>query len=336
MQNRIEQIINNQDSNRYLFFYLISLLYGYVMNIRAKYYKKHGTKSLPCKVISIGNLTVGGTGKTPTTIYIAKLVKDLGYKTAVISRGYRGSKEKTGGVVSNGKNIFMSVEEAGDEPFMMANILEGIPVFIGKDRFNIGMLAFKTFKPDIIILDDAFQHLKVMRDINLLLLDSNKPFGNGYILPRGTLREPISSINRADAIIFTRYNTKYLLPAFNTEKTFKSFYIPNIPDSLESHKIFVFSGIAKNKDFREMLSNFDIKGFMEYPDHHTYSEKDIENIIESAKKNGADMLVTTEKDYVKIENKLNISIPIIKIGIEVSFGNDNERFKDFIKKRLSF
>jgi len=165
----------------------LSMLYGFAVKLRTILYDKKIVKSrkLPCAVISIGNLTVGGTGKTPMTIYIAKLLKGLGYQPAVISRGYKGLAENKGGVVSDRQKVILSPEFAGDEPFMMAQNLKEIPVLVGADRFQIGMTAVTQFSLDVIILDDAFQHRRLYRDLDIVLVDDKSLFGNGYLLPRG-------------------------------------------------------------------------------------------------------------------------------------------------------
>ena len=131
-------------------------------------------------------------------MYLAKLVQRYGYKIVVISRGYKGKAEKEGGIVSDGQTIQMNSSSAGDEPFMMATGLKNIPVVVGKDKCKSAMLSIKKFKPDILILDDAFQHFKVERDLDILLLDHSLPFGNNYLFPRGTLREAVSALKRAD------------------------------------------------------------------------------------------------------------------------------------------
>ena len=176
------------------------------MCLRARLYEKGvlPSKTLPCRVVSIGNLISGGTGKTPMTILVARMIRDMGYRVVVLSRGYRGRMEKTGGVVSDGRTIFKGPDDAGDEPYLMARILTGIPVVVGQRRYEAGMMAVKRFKPDVIVLDDAFQHLRLKRDLNLVLLDSRSPFGNGHMLPRGLLREPLSALRRAHAVVYTR------------------------------------------------------------------------------------------------------------------------------------
>jgi len=140
---------------------------------------------LPCKVVSIGNITVGGTGKTPMTLYMADVLKRMGFKVAVISRGYRGRAEKRGGIVSDVETIRMKPEEAGDEPYLMSLKLKGVPVIVGRDRVRAGRLALGMFGSSVLLLDDGFQHVRLKRDLNFLLLEAANPFGNGYLLPRG-------------------------------------------------------------------------------------------------------------------------------------------------------
>jgi tetraacyldisaccharide 4'-kinase len=188
----------------------LSRLYGAVVKVRATGYRKGFLQSrkLPCPVISIGNITMGGTGKTPLTMHVAKLVHCFGCRAVVISRGYGGKAEKIGGIVSDGQKMRMTAETSGDEPWMMATHLMEfkVPVLVGQNRFAIGLTAVKEFDPNVIILDDAFQHLRLVRDINLVLLDSQNPLGNRHLLPRGPLRETPSALNRGDAFILTRSN----------------------------------------------------------------------------------------------------------------------------------
>ena len=153
--------------------FLLSLLYRIGVQLRAHSYQKGLLKShrLPCIVISIGNLTVGGTGKTPMTIYLARLCQRLGYRTVIVCRGYKGLASEQGGIVSDGQTVRMNYADAGDEPVMIARQLGDIPVVIGRSRYKAGSLAISRFTPDVIILDDGFQHLSLARDINVILLD---------------------------------------------------------------------------------------------------------------------------------------------------------------------
>ncbi len=372
IKKKIENIMAGHGGGSFSSFgvlmFILSLFYGRLVKFRLKAYDRGIIKSkkLPCKVISIGNITVGGTGKTPMTIYVAELVQRLGYVVAVISRGYKGELEKTGGIVSNGKTVLMGPEKAGDEPFMLAGRLENIPVIVGKDRFEAGMQAVKNFNPDVIVLDDAFQHLKLKRDINLVLLDAKRPFGNSYLLPRGILRETLSSLLRSDAFILTRTDiasgssesftgiNKYisLRPIYRTTHTL---YIHKVVEGykdktcidvskklsfdiniLKGKRIFAFSGIAQNEDFKRVIEKIscNIKGFVGYPDHHSYSDIDLSDLLQSAMAKNVNFILTTEKDYVRIAHKIEWPIKLVVIGIKISFGKDENSFKTFISGRL--
>ncbi len=359
-----------QDSGTSSFFslkyilFVISKIYGGAVKLRRTFYRKSvlRSKMLSCPVISIGNITVGGTGKTPMTIYVANIVKDLGYKVVIISRGYKGEAEKIGGIVSDGKTILMAPEIAGDEPYMIAARLRGVPVIVGKNRFKAGRLAIRKFEPDILVLDDGFQHLKLNRDLDFVLLDYRKPFGNGYLLPRGVMREPASALKYANAIILTRSDTpndKDMKPPLNRLRFYKritpvyrSFHKPIVykiadrkknfealrqnPDCIKGRTAFAFSGLADNDNFRRTLKKFEcnISGYLGFSDHHSYSDSDLKDILGAAEKSKSECLITTEKDYVRIAHKLVWPFDLYVVGIEIEFGIDEEKFNDFIKDRL--
>jgi tetraacyldisaccharide 4'-kinase len=169
---------------------ILALLYGWVGLARVFFYRKgiYRTHSLPCKVVSVGNITLGGTGKTPFVCLVAEMIHKRGYRTAVLSRGYRGSYEGTYALVSDEERVLLDPRQAGDEPCLLARKLKGIPVIVGRERWIAGRYAIDRFHTQVLILDDGFQHLALGRDINLLLLDSSSPFGNGWVFPRGELR----------------------------------------------------------------------------------------------------------------------------------------------------
>ncbi|MCF8080795.1 MAG: tetraacyldisaccharide 4'-kinase, partial [Desulfobacterales bacterium] len=168
-------------------------VYGGAMALRAECYRRgvFASHRCSCPVVSVGNLTIGGTGKTPMVVYLARRLVAAGKRPAVVSRGYRGASETTGGIVSDTSRILLPAEAAGDEPWLIANLLKGVPVVVGKDRCRAARIAQRAFSPDVILMDDGFQHLRMRRSLDLLLLDAAHPFGNGRIFPRGTLREPI-------------------------------------------------------------------------------------------------------------------------------------------------
>ena len=349
-----------------LFLFAISIGYGGIVRLRETLYKKGllQSKRLPCPVISIGNITVGGSGKTPMTIYVAELIKHLGYGVAIISRGYKGEAEKIGGVVCDGRIICMGPDKAGDEPFMVAKRLKTVPVIVGQNRFKAGILAIKEFKPDVLLLDDAFQHLKLHRDLDLVLLDSKEPLGNTYLFPRGTLRETASALSRGDAVILTRSDVGkpaslgQIKKHFPRKPIFHSSHTPYIYkivtgntsqsrdrltisskydfDIFKNKRVFAFSGIASNDDFRRTIESFKCKleNFSGFPDHHQYLDKELDEIVKSATDLSVEFIFTTEKDYVRIAHKIKWPIHLVIIGIEISFEENDMAFKSFIKSRL--
>jgi len=328
------------------------------MVMRARLYRRGilPTKKLPCKVISIGNLVAGGTGKTPTTIEVATQVRELGYRVAVISRGYGGKLEKKGGVVSDGEKILRNSADAGDEPYLMAKCLQGVPVLVGSSRYNAGLMAVQQFNPEVVILDDAFQHLRLQRDLNFVLLDCRKPFGNGHILPRGTLREPKSALGRADAVIFTRSQAEGLpadlarlpasLPTFSTmhELVIRRFshekdpFITEKEDILylKGKKAVAFSGLADNRQFFRSLQEVgcNLLRTFSYGDHHRYEVRELEMIAASVKSCNADVLITTVKDAVKLGRNTSWPVELIVVDVTIRFVKNLNSFYSMILDRI--
>jgi tetraacyldisaccharide 4'-kinase len=375
LKDKIESIMNSEGNPPALslasLLYGVSIFYGAANRLRSSgyRYKLLPTRRLPCKVISVGNITVGGTGKTPMTIHVAGEIKRAGYQVAVISRGYKGGAEKHGGIVSDGRTLCMDAELAGDEPYLIAGRLKGVPVVVGKNRFAAGMLAVEKFRPDVIVLDDAFQHLKLKRDLDLVLLDNRHPFGNSQLLPRGILREPAASLARSTACILTRCKTGADEATMSSEKmvrvlapdrpVFRSSHVPYCYavnsgerkpfdavadfftakdfEEIENRRAFCFSGIARNDDFRQTVGELglNVSGFLEFPDHHPYTEDDMSGILRQAGISGADLLITTEKDHVRIAQKAPLPMALIVVGVRVAFEDDQQSFSTFIKDSLN-
>jgi len=359
LKNKIENIMIHNKGNFFLkiMLLLLSYVYGVIIKIRTFLYNKNISKiqKLPCKIISIGNITVGGTGKTPTTIYTACLLKKMGYNVAVISRGYGGNIQDSFGIVSDGSNILLKPDQAGDEPYLMALKLDGIPILVAKKRYNAGTIACNKFKSDLIILDDAFQHRSLDRDCDIVLLDSNNPFGSGHLIPRGILREPLKNLLRSNAFVFTRSKgelpdcTAKISKINNNALFFQCDHFPEALYSIDNNgkttkntleilcnkKIFAFSGIAKNWDFKNILLslNYQLCNFIMFPDHHKYNKEDIENIFDQAAKSDAYAIVTTEKDFVKINEYLINKIPVYALGIKIEF-KQKDNYINFLKKIL--
>ena len=324
-------------------FKIISLLYGTLAYIRRFLYEKAflKKKKLPVPVISIGNLSVGGTGKTPLTIFLAKSLQKKGYTVTVLSRGYRRKSRGTV-VVRNRERILTGWEEAGDEPYLIA--LSGIPVVVSGSRYDAGIKAIKEIKPDIFILDDGFQHYQLYRDIDILVFDATKPFWKDRLLPEGRLREPVSFYRFADVIVVNRLNktknpekiTDFLK---NTGKKFfiskeKMEKITNIREEkdlsfLKGKKVGIFSGLGNNTQFFETairLSKdlgFKIIEKKSFPDHYDYKK------LSLTKK--PDIYLTTEKDIIKINQDLidKYRIYALKYSLEL-----DEKFVNYLERKV--
>lgn len=342
----------------------LSRLYGLVVGIRARLFKTRilGSKRLPCYVISIGNIVAGGSGKTPMAIHMAELVKALGFKPVVVSRGYRGKLESMGGIVGTGDQVLLGPDDAGDEPFMMAG-RRSFPVVVGKDRYKAGLAAINAFNPDVIILDDGFQHLKLQRDLDVVLVDAKHPLGNGRLLPAGRLRESPRVIQgRGDIIVFTRCDKhsrdstgaggEPILPLIAGKPVFRTCHtsvlycykragrdLENRGDTLEGlsgKTALLFSGISDNPGFKTSVEDIgvSVKAHLEFRDHHLYKSEDIARISGVAREMGVEVLITTEKDYARLDKNLAWHLDLAVIGIEIEFLGDNPGFQEHIRKGL--
>ncbi|TSA44650.1 MAG: tetraacyldisaccharide 4'-kinase [Deltaproteobacteria bacterium] len=328
----------------------LSLPYGSIVAARNRLYDQGLLKQqkLPCPVISVGNLTVGGTGKTPMVIFIAHILKDHGYRPAVLSRGYGGSARSPINVVSDGNRILMGWREAGDEPILIARAAPGIPVLTGSRRILTGRAAVETFGADVLILDDAFQHRSLFRDIDMVLLDAARPFGNGFLLPRGPLREPPNSLRRADIIIRTGEgeNGEPLREAASLP-SFRAIHKPQglvagetnrieTVAALLGQKVFAFAGIGYPEVFRRSLMELGaaVVGFQVFPDHHPYDLSDINNLRRLAAESGAARIVTTEKDGIRLVDFPDFlaEISLLRIAMEITPAGP---FSELVSSRLT-
>jgi tetraacyldisaccharide 4'-kinase len=295
--------------------------YHWAHQLRLQVYRRGWARvrRLPCCVISVGNLTLGGTGKTPMVESVASFLQQEGLRVGVLSRGYGGRQPQSLIIVSDGTGCLVSPEVAGDEPVLLAEHLVGLPVVVGKDRYAAGMLAVERFRVDVILLDDGFQHVQLARDLDILLLDAARPFGTGQLFPRGDLRERPVAIARANAIVLTRWGAdtpasltplKHLRPAL---PLFHSQHEPldlralvdghTLPlASLKGQRLVAFCGIGRPDHFRQTLQRLgaEVAVFTAFPDHHPYTRPEVEQLILIAKQRNAEILVTTEKDGVRL------------------------------------
>lgn len=305
------------DSLLLLFLTPFAWLYSLALRLRATLYRSGILKTarLLRPVVSIGNITVGGTGKTPVTAYIARILLARGFKVAVLSRGYGGSLEGQTCVVSDGAAIMLSAGECGDEPYLLASTVPGLMVVIGTDRYAAGQMAMQQLAPDIFLLDDGFQHLRLHRDLNILLMDFSLPFGNGWTLPAGILREPSTAVSRADLVIFTRAPDGATLNR-DTEGIPGCLSSHTIVDLLpldshspvpfsrcSGHTVLAFAGIADPDSFFAGLrrQGLNLVQTISFPDHVVYNRERCQEIADAVRTSEADLIVTTEKDGVKLK-----------------------------------
>jgi len=322
----------------------ISGIYRVLIEIRSKLYRWGilSTKRLPLKVVCIGNITMGGTGKTPLVEYVARSLEAAGIRVAILSRGYRGTQERGLGVVSDGKEVLLSQDESGDEPYLLACRLKGVAVLVGRNRHKSGLLAHQRFHAQVAILDDGYQHIQLERDMNILLVDGREGFGSGQLFPLGCLREPLVGLTRADQVLITKTERPDKIP--HIEETlrhwnskadiFQGRYIPeylltpktgqrNGPEILGGKKILAFAGLASPAYFFELLESLGavLVGEVVFPDHHRYTELDIASIRQMMP--GAEWGVTTAKDMVRLQdlNLEDLPLRVLEIRMEIS----NER-----------
>lgn len=324
--------------------------------------------TLGCQVVSIGNLSVGGTGKTPVVEVFARALQQRGRRVAILSRGYKSvprplwqrllakvtfqEDRVPPKVVSDGRSLLLDSEQAGDEPYMLASNLKDVVVLVDKDRVKSGRYAISKYGCDTLLLDDGFQYLALKSRLDICLVDRNNPFGNHYLLPRGTLREPITNLKRAHYIFITKSSelgAKKLRKAirqFNDhaeiiECAHQPLYLQDVftgkHSSLETLRdldVAAISGIAVPESFEDGLRALGAKVIYakRYADHHRYSQQEIINMINRSLKRGAAAILTTEKDAVRFPKIDRRDIPIYYLRVEIRIISGAKDFDDAVTK----
>jgi len=324
----------------------VSLVYGAGVRLRNAGYDcgLFPVHRLPCRVVSVGNLTVGGTGKTPTVMTIAAALRAAGERVCIVLRGYRGAG--TGArVVSDGRNIRLSWREAGDEAVLLAQCLPGVPVVVGADRVAAGRLAIAEFRPETILLDDGFQHRRIHRDRDLVLVDATDPFGGEWLLPRGRLRESVRGLRRADAILVTRADqatdlegvVRRLAAAAPgrpiARGTYRACRLRELGSgrghavtAIRGKRVLAVSGIANPHGFHGTLERLGavLVDRVVFRDHHPFESNDRRRIAGAAQASGAEWIVTTEKDAVRLVPDDPDGVPILVLGVDLEVGGGAE------------
>ncbi len=305
---------------------------------------------LPCKVISVGNITLGGTGKTILVEYIARCLTQEGHRVAVLSRGYK-RKYRVPPTAYREKTGEATYIEMGDEPAMLQMKLKGVPVVVDPDRVRAARQAIAAYGVDTLILDDGFQQWKLKKDLDIMSVDAGSAFGNRQVIPRGILREPLSALKRADVFVITKTNLNpctaqvYGLlaainpkaPVFEAEYLLSDFYSPAgagftvNKDSLKGKKTALVSGIGDPASFEKLMaqSGVDPARVFIFPDHHPYTKADAERIFQECRRDGIDTIITTEKDSVRFlpvagAKPRNLQIWVARIALGLK--NDEQGF----------
>jgi len=309
---------------------LLHLIYSQIARARRRYYQRrpHLRRRLGAPVISIGNLTVGGSSKTPLAAEIARLLLDMGERPAILSRGYARRTPLEGVVVvSDGTEIRADVDHSGDEPFMLAQMIPQAAVLVSTSRYVAGCLAERQLGSTVHILDDGFQHFDLMRDIDLLV--APETLDDARTLPAGRFREPLDAAAAADAVLVEgdRVDIAERLKV-PTAFEFSRRLVSPPPDK----PAFAFAGIARPERFYRDLekSGWQLTGRRSFPDHHQYSRRDVERVAREARESRAQVILTTEKDAVRLP-VYSAAPPIAAVPLEVSI---EPAFRAWLAERL--
>ncbi len=291
-------------------------------------------KHLPAPVLSVGNLTVGGTGKTPLTAYLARFFLGNHQRVAILSRGYGGRRTEVT-CLSDGERLYHKPPEVGDEAYELARSLPGVLVYTGPCRYAAGMAAWWDHRPDVFLLDDGFQHFQLARDLDLVLLDADRPFGNRRLLPAGPLREPLDTLREADLLILTRYDQERhrdrlrdLRRVFPHLDIFTAAIEPTsvrrFPGgqahpltALHGLPVFAFAGLARPQVFEKTLGALgaELRGFRAFPDHYAFASEDLAALVQEARDREAQALITTTKDWARQGEDWQESLPLFVLEV---------------------
>ena len=329
----------------------LSFIYGLGVRVRNALYRRGMLRTLEvgAPVISVGNLTVGGTGKTPLVEWIANQLAQRDLRVTVLTRGY-GRKSSGRVVVSDGSMIRSNVDESGDEPFLLAQNLNGrAAVICDADRVAAARWVIANLRTDVFILDDAFQHQRIKRDLNVLTIDATNPWGDRSLLPKGKLREPVDELSRADCVVITRavdssvnelrseIESKWPgLPTFvscieiaGLQKLDEMNSSPEV-NMMKTTPVAAFCGIGNPESFFSLVrgAGYQLKDTSAFRDHYNYQQADIDRLVNHAAHNGAEAVFTTAKDAVKLKS-LSFALPCYVVNIAMKI-EDDERFLKYI------
>ena len=310
---------------------------------------------LNCPVISVGNLAMGGTGKTPMVVWLASLFSKEGYRVGIVSRGYGGAESGRVVVVSDGENILADKAISGDEPLMLAKRLSGIPVLCSTKRVKAGKAAIEKFNCNALILDDGFQHRYLARDLDVVMLDSGNPFGSGWVFPRGTMREKAAALARAQVLILSRFdgsegaekncdNLRRQWPdktiVTSTHRPVRIFsaadHRERPPSSLSQLRLAAFAGIARPDDFFQSVHNLGARLVYtaSLPDHYPLTSELLASLVREASRFKPEFWLTTEKDWVRLPQTLPQSMELWVMAVEIDLDRDGSQLIGMVRRVL--
>ena len=313
------------------------------------------TGRLPAVVVSVGNLTLGGSGKTPTVELTVRTLQELGAHPAVVSRGY-GRSTRGVRVVADREAVRAAARVAGDEPLLLAERLPGVPVVVGENRYEAGRVAIEQHGATALVLDDGFQHRTLAKDLEILVVQGRAPWGNARVFPRGMLREPLSALRRAHLVLVTnppdaaqvaavtetvrRYNSRapVLTARYSLEDALETQSGRRVPvGELAGRRLLAFAGLGSPLGFADTLDSIGIRrvGFVELPDHHWFTARDVQELTRDGRASGAQGLVTTEKDWVRIRDLAPSTLPLWVLPVRLALESGRDLWQQALAAALA-
>jgi tetraacyldisaccharide 4'-kinase len=312
------------------------------------------TGRLPCPVVSVGNLTLGGSGKTPTVELVVRTLQEMGAAPAVVSRGY-GRTTRGVQVVADRDGVHVAARAAGDEPLLLAERLPGVPVVVGENRYEAGRVAVERCGATALVLDDGFQHRTLAKDLEIVVVQGRAPWGNARVFPRGMLREPLSALARAHVVLVTnpaggepmqsvaatvgRFNPSapVLSARYRLQDAIETRSGRRVPIAeLAGRRLIGFAGLGSPEGFADTLDAAAVRrvGFVEFPDHHWFTPRDLDELARDARAAGAQGLITTEKDWVRVRDLPRPALPLwvlpVRLVIESGLETWQRRLADIL------
>ena len=324
----------------------LSVGYRAALTLRETAYRVRllGTGRLACPVISIGNITLGGSGKTPVTELAVRTLRELGGRPAVVSRGY-GRHTRGVHVVADSGGIRLAAHDAGDEPRLLAERLPGVPVVVGENRLAAGRVAAEHCGATVIVLDDGFQHRTIAKDLEIVVVNGQAPWGNARLFPRGMLREPMAALGRADLVVVTNPPGAAEVEAVSREVGRHNRRAPVLTavyevvdaydldsgrrlgaEALAGRRLLAFAGLGTPRGFADTLAAAGVRvpGLVEFPDHHWYAGDEVADLARQSIAVGAEGLITTEKDAVRLRGLPAPRVPlwVLSVRLRLTGGTD--------------